>query len=94
MPGPSRRKAVPSPVRAELVPPRYRLAVIQEPGDRVVLRLPEIPGNAVKAIARELARLLPTLRAAAAVREGVRSVADLIRDNLNDSARPGRSRKG
>jgi len=82
-------------VRAELVPPRYRLAVIEEPSNRIVMRLPEIPAPAVNTIAEQLARLLPTLRVAAAVRDSVRTVADILRRNASSTtARPRRARKG
>lgn len=64
------------PVRAELLPPRYRLAVIEEPSGRIVARLPEIPAGAVSRIATEIAKILPALRAAAAVKDAVRSILD------------------
>ena len=87
MPSPKRPRPV---VRAELVPPRYRLAIIEEPSNRIVMRLPEIPAPAVHTIADELRRLMPTLRVAAAVRNGVRDVMDLLGQQ---QARPPRARR-
>jgi hypothetical protein len=87
---------VAKPIRAELLPPRYRLAVIEEPSGRVVARFMEIPPGAVATIAEQLRALLPTLRAAATIRRTVHNVATAVGATLDymEKARAARRPRG
>lgn len=65
-------------IRGELVAPRYRLAVIEEPSGRVALRIAIIPDGVIKFVAEKLKAAIPLLVQAAQYRDVADKIADLL----------------
>lgn len=83
-------KGRPRVVRAELMKPRYRLAVVEDPGGRIVLRLPFIPEGVVSFVADQLAKAIPTLVQAAQYRDLASRLGDFLNGEHQRARRGGK----
>jgi hypothetical protein len=66
-------------VRAEIVR-RFRLVLVEEPSMRIVARGPRVPERLADRIMAEIDQLLRHIRAAAAVKQAVANVHQVVTD--------------